>query len=121
MLRTIISNVRPCPSAVPPADFYASKIQQVKVPLYNSEGKLVREVTESRIVKEKLPNSYFYDPSLTKDMFSLEALQAAGVPIAPINMPQIGSDLNTVGIVTDYIEGVDYEQLIEKEQVKTKE
>lgn len=119
MLRTQIHAVKPLPSAVIPANFFQSRIEEVKVPIYSKEGKKLRDITERRTIKEVIPPTYFFDPSLTKDMFTLTALQSAGVPLVPVTTKQLGNDdLSQLSAVTDFVEGVDYEQLFDSKETK---
>lgn len=113
LLGSIRQGVRPSHGAIVVPEFATCKREQVKVPVYDSKGKQVSTRTEVRVSRSLISYDEFSHKGLTASMFSVEAMQDAGIPMQQITKPFIGIDLDKRSDIQDYIEGFDYESLID--------
>lgn len=111
ILRAEMNAVKPNPANVIPVAFYAAKKVEEIIPLYSKEGKKIKDVKQSKVVREVISPDTFHNKGLRASDFSINNMMSAGIPLTPITRPLIGGDIDTKGKVVDYIEGFDYEQL----------
>lgn len=113
ILRTKINPCKPCKKHSPVPRFCISEQVTEELPVYNEKGKKVSTFIRKRFQTKQIPLSEFENEGVTADMFSIENLQRAGIEPKLVTTPLIKSTLEQRSIVQDYIEGTDFETLLE--------
>lgn len=103
-----------CNSPVP--RFVESVRKVIDVPVYDKNGKLVETLRRRVVERSYIDPKEFSNVGIDCDMFSVENLQKAGINPTVIQTPLIKATLEQRSVVTDYIEGVDFEQFVEKKE-----
>lgn len=113
ILRTKIKACKPCKKYSPVPRFCISERVTEELPIYNEKGKKVSTYIRKRFQIKQIPLSEFENEGVTADMFSIENLQRAGIEPKLVTTPLLKSTLDERSLVQDFIEGTDFETLIE--------
>lgn len=101
-----------CVAVVPDDDMLQHEFKQSQsveeiVPIFDKEGKKVREIKRKRVELVSIPDDVWENKGIKCEMFSLENQIAAGVPLREFTGAFIGLDLaDSAQLGEEFINGV---------------
>lgn len=109
-----LKNSKPNTQNSPAPRFIKSVRKTFDVPVYDKNGKLIQTIRRKVVERQFIDQKEFLNEGIDCDMFSVENLQKAGINPQIIQTPLLKATLEQQSVVTDYIEGLDYDSFVEE-------
>ena len=103
-------------------EFLFSRSVMESVPVFNKDGKKIREQKVKKVFYDKLPAEVWENKGIDSSLFSLENQIASGVSVSQFTGTFIGLDLDVSdSLGSKFIDGVNNFVGVEKQKQVTKE
>ena len=103
-------------------EFLFSRSVMESVPVFNKDGKKIREQKVKKVFYDKLPAEVWENKGIDSSLFSLENQIASGVSVSQFTGTFIGLDLDVSdSLGSKFIDGVNNFVAVEKQKQVTKE